>query len=266
MLQEAMFPVTEVPAIGVPFNEDTSDLTTREIDDTGYKFIMREDTGSILSCMTDDYRLVKNETIINYANPVIKKNKGVLKEVRLFSGGAKTTMTWQFPKQKVHIGPNDNISPEIIIRNSYDGTVGVNILAGAFRLICTNGMVIGVVLDNYKNKHSVYNIELDQLEQSIVDTIEKTKYMFEDEFPTLIETEIKEKHIINFIKMFPVQANTIITQRLILDKPKTFWDLFNVGTNVLTHNMNRNAESTHQVESSLYPTIKKWATTEIASA
>ena len=184
MLQEANFPVIEVPAIGVP--EDG-----KEIDSTGYKFIVREDTGTILSCMTDDYRLVKNETIMNYANPVIKKNKGVLKEVRLFSNGAKTTMTWQFPNQKVHVGPDDDISPEIIIRNSYDGTIGVNLLAGAFRFVCTNGMVIGVVLDNYKNKHSVYNIELDKLEQSIIDTIEKTKYMFEDEFPVLIETPIK---------------------------------------------------------------------------
>ena len=175
-------------------------------------------------------------------------------------------MKWQFPDQKVHVGPRDDISPEIIIRNSYDGTVGVNLLAGAFRIVCTNGMVIGVVLDNYKNKHSVYNIELDKLEQSIVDTIEKTKYMFEDEFPTLINTKIKERHIVSLIKMFPIQANNVITQRLIVDKPKTFWDLFNVGTNVLTHTMNRNSESTHQVENSLYPTIKKWATTEIARA
>ena len=259
MLQEANFPVMEVPAVGVP--EDG-----KEIDSTGYKFIVREDTGTILSCMTDDYRLVKNETIMNYANPIIKKNNGVLKEVRLFSSGAKTILKWQFPDQKVHVGPRDDISPEIIIRNSYDGTVGVNLLAGAFRIVCTNGMVIGVVLDNYKNKHSVYNIELDKLEQSIVDTIEKTKYMFEDEFPTLINTKIKERHIVSLIKMFPIQANNVITQRLIVDKPKTFWDLFNVGTNVLTHTMNRNSESTHQVENSLYPTIKKWATTEIARA
>jgi len=30
--------------------------------------------------------------------------------------------------------------------------------------------------------------------------------------------------------------------------------------------MNRNSESTHQVENSLYPTIKKWAKKEIARA
>ncbi|MAC52343.1 MAG: hypothetical protein CME31_07340, partial [Gimesia sp.] len=81
MLQEAMFPVMEIPAIGSP--EGVGDV----VDDTGYKFIVREDTNTILSCMTNEYRLIKNETIMKYADPVMKKNNGKLKEVRLFSNG-----------------------------------------------------------------------------------------------------------------------------------------------------------------------------------
>ena len=156
MLQDAMFPVVEVPAIGVPENG-------KEIDSSGYKFIVREDTGAVLSCMSDSYRLVKNETIINYAQPVIKKNGGELKEVNLFSDGAKMHMSWHFPSQVVNIGNNDDLTPEIVIRNSYNGTVGVNIIAGAFRLICTNGIVIGIVAKKYKNKHIKSNVSLDDL-------------------------------------------------------------------------------------------------------
>ena len=74
--------------------------------------------------------------------------------------------------------------------------------------------------------------------------------------------EFKDKHIINFLKMFPIQANEMVTQALIANRPKSFWDLFNVGTNVLSHHMNRNAQSTHGVEGKLYPTIKKWAMKE----
>ena len=66
--------------------------------------------------------------------------------------------------------------------------------------------------------------------------------------------------------MFPVQANEIVTQRLIADKPKTFWDLFNVGTNVLTHHMNRSSEATHTLENSIYKAVKGWALKEIPSA
>ena len=62
--------------------------------------------------------------------------------------------------------------------------------------------------------------------------------------------------------MFQLQANEMVTQALIANKPKSFWDLFNVGTNVLSHHMNRNSQSTHAIEARLYPAIKRWATKE----
>jgi hypothetical protein len=252
-LNNLMFPVKEVPAIcNQPLNNE-------EVIPSGYKFIVREDTNKVLSCMTDDYKLVTNETVIKYANPIIKKNGGKVKEVKSLNNGAKSIMTWNFPKEKVNIGKGDDLTPEIIIKNSYDGTVGLNILAGAFRLICSNGAIIGIVAEDYKNKHSVYNIALNDIESVIKQTIEKTKIIFKDEFPILKDNKISERDIVNFLKLFPLQANETITQRLIADKPKTYWDLFNVGTNVLTHNMNRNTESTHNIESSLYNTVKKWA-------
>ena len=206
-----------------------------------------------------NFTLNKETTASQVLGYLPEKSGGKVKEVKSLSNGAKSIMTWNFPKEKVNIGKNDDLTPEIIIKNSYDGTVGLNILAGAFRLICSNGLVIGIIAENYKNKHSVYNVALDDIESVIKRTVDKTKLIFKDEFPILKDNKISEKNIINFIKMFPLQANQIITQRLIADRPKTFWDLFNVGTNVLTHNMNRNAESTHNIESRLYNTIKKWA-------
>ena len=154
------------------------------------------------------------------------------------------------------------MTPEIVIENSYNGTVGVNIIAGAFRLICSNGAVIGIVASKYKNKHIQSNISLDDFESVISETMDKTKLIFKEEFPVLQGTNFKDKHIIDFLKMFPIQANEMVTQSLIANRPKSFWDLFNVGTNVLSHHMNRNAQSTHGIEGRLYPSIKKWAEKE----
>ena len=258
LLTSAIFPVKEVPAVAFPKVGKMGD-SMNLIEPTGYKFIMREDTGDVLSCMTDEYKLVTNETVLKHANPIIEKSGGKVKEVRIFANGAKTTLKWHFPNEKVNIGKNEDLTPEIIINNSYNGTSGLNILAGAFRLVCANGMIIGVVSQNYKNKHSVYNIALNDIESVIRETVEKTKLIFTDEFPILQENKISEKHIVKFLKMFPMQANQIVTMALIANKPKTFWDLFNVGTSVLSHNMNRSAESTHNIETSLYNTMKKWA-------
>lgn len=260
-LESVMFPVKEIPAIWV--DKENGNILKKN---TGHKFIVREDTNKVLSCMTNDYKVVTNEKIINYTQTIVEKRGGKFKEAEMFGDGARSVMKWHFPNEKVTVAENDNLHPEIIIKNSYDGTVGVNVQAGAFRLVCSNGMVIGIVTNDYKNKHSIYNVSLDDLEGIIESTIKNTKHLFDNELPVLMTTPIKEKHIINFIKMFPMQANSVVTQRLIVDNPKTFWDLFNVGTNVLTHHMQRDVESTHSIEGRLYPKMRTWANDEIANA
>jgi len=127
-------------------------------------------------------------------------------------------------------------------------------------------MVIGIVTNEYKNKHSIHNVSLDDLEGIIESTIENTKYLIDEDLPTFINKQITERNIMDFIKMFPIQANSVVTQRLIADRPKTFWDLLNVGTNVLTHHMKRDSESTHSIEGRLYPAIKTWANDGVANA
>ena len=256
-MNDTLFPVKEVP---VTYDTPKGDV------ESGYKLIVREDNNSVLSCMTDEYKLIRNQEVWNTANPVITESGGRLKEAVAFGKGGRTVTKWHFPNHKVNIGKKDYLHPEIIIKNSYDGTVGVNIMAGAFRLVCSNGMVIGVIAMDYKNKHSVYNVALNDIEGVVHETITRTKAIFEDEFPILTDTKIKEKHIVKFLEMFPIQANTVVTQKLIADSPKTFWDLFNVGTSVTTHNMNRTAESTHKIENTLYKTIKKMALSEVGIA
>jgi hypothetical protein len=103
---------------------------------------------------------------------------------------------------------------------------------------------------------------LNDFESVIVQTIENTKHLLKEEFPVLQETKFKDKHVIDFLSMFPLQTNELVTQSLIANSPKSFWDLFNVGTNVLSHHMNRTSQSTHSIERKLYPTVKKWALKE----
>mgnify|MGYP003112681246 FL=1 len=75
-IQDIMFPVKQMPA----------KLGNKK--DTGYKFIVREDTGDVLSCMTDNYKLIDNSMIIEKSDNIITKEGGKLKEVQTFGGGA----------------------------------------------------------------------------------------------------------------------------------------------------------------------------------
>jgi len=255
-LNDALFPVKEYPANFV-YNSETDKIDVKE--NTGYKFIVREDTEEVLSCMTNEYRLIDNKTIYNTAEPIMKDVGAKLTEVQTFSGGAKTSWKWILPDVQVDLGDGDLINPEVTLRNSYNGQWGLHILGGAFRMVCSNGMVIGVVISRKNYKHSIYNISLDDIAPSINDTITATAGIFNKELPVLKNTPVKEEHIVELIQMIPGNQMEQFTQYLMAHKPKNYWNLLNSATWIATHSMSRRNEATHKLEQQIYPKITRWA-------
>lgn len=250
--EESLFPVIEQPAPH-PYYADEG----WETQPTGFKYIMREDTAEIISCKTDDYMLVPNKRIIDSIQPTIDRLDGELIDVAMF-GNARTSYRYRFP-QKVGIG-DDLLSPEIIIKNSYDGSVGIHILAGAFRFVCLNGMIIGTIIKEINSKHLVNNKDIKLLETNINHTLEMMMNLMDTVMGKLMSVApINPEHIAKVIGFFPVRISHYATEQMIQQKPKNYWDLLNVATYVTTHQMNRNAESTHKFETSLFDKVRKLA-------
>tara|TARA_R100000656_G_scaffold120856_1_gene95410 strand:- start:118 stop:903 length:786 start_codon:yes stop_codon:yes gene_type:complete len=258
-LDTTLFPVEEIPAIG------TTGLgkAHNPITNTGYKFIVREDTGQVISCMTNEYNLIKNEQVIDIASPIMNKYDAELKEVRTFSEGARSQWTWNFPNSTVDIGGGDFVNPTVTIRNSYDGSLEASAIAGAFRLVCSNGMVIGIVLGRSSVKHSIWTKDVD-FEKIISSVVKKTGAIFTKDFPLLAETKVKTEDIASVIKMFPEQYTDTVVNYMLGNEISTYWDLLNAATWVATHNMKRKVEATHKFESMLYPKLSGMAKAAIA--
>ena len=261
-MSETLFPVTEVPAVGIPKTVADERQLGSEIDSTGYKFIVREDTGEIMSCMTDDYRLVTNKSLIDVASPILKKEGATLRECSVYNDGKKTVWRWLFPETKVDIGGGDLVSPEVCLINSYDGSAEIQARSGAYRLVCSNGLIIGVVLSRTKNKHVIWNTNLDKIDDSIHATILATKDVLVNSLPLLKETNIRKAHIKKVIEMLPTYAIEALTQYLIANNPDTYWDLLNAMTYISTHHMQRDRGATLKLENEIYPSIIKLAKTE----
>ena len=87
-INDILFPVKEVPA------RITSKLPHKDDIDTGYKFIMREDNGRILSCVTNNYQLVDNSMVFEKSDNIISKEGGILKEVESFGGVARSIVKY----------------------------------------------------------------------------------------------------------------------------------------------------------------------------
>ena len=263
MIEQTLFPVVEVPAIGK--FPDNANYTKELTKDTGFKFIMREDTGEILSCMTNEYKLVTNKEIIDAALPIIEKHNGVIREAEALADGKRTSWKFTFPKTTVKIDNNDKLNPEIVLRNSYDGFWELGILGGAFRLVCANGMVVGHVVTKKTNRHSIHNTSLQNLEEMIVNTVENLGEIFERDFALLVETKVNPTAIKKAIELIPDIYMEQFAQYLMGKKMNTFWDLHNALTWVNTHHMSRKAGTTHRFESTIHKNVVKWAKT-VASA
>jgi len=190
--------------------------------------------------------------------PLMAKHKAVLEESIVLGDGQKSIWKWRIPHMTIKIAENDMLNPEIIIKNSYDGSLQVHILAGAFRLVCSNGVVIGITLGQKNYKHSVNNKNLDYLDEAIENTINYSLSAGE-EFELLADTQLDDKHIVKLVEMFPSQMSEFLVSYLISRKPQNYWDLLNVGTYLATHKMKRNYQSTHKLEQEIFPSVTKWA-------
>ena len=264
--EQTLFPVREIPAVGRHLDKiDDNELYPTTLDNTGYKFIIREDTNEVLSCMTNEYKLIKNEEIIDKAMPIIKDRGGVLVEENLFGDGARASWQWKFPEVEVDVGEGDLMNPTINISNSYDGSSEASAMAGAFRLICSNGLIIGITFGRGSTRHSIWSKKnnFDEIISGVINSVEN---IFKTDFRDLIDTKINKNDIVKLIKLFPETHTESLFQYILTHEPKTYWELLNAATWVATHQMKRNVEATHKFESKLYSTVHELAKKEIARA
>jgi len=223
-----------------------------------YKFIVNSETSKIISCMTKDYKLVSNQEVIDKALPHIEKKGGELTECKIFGDGARTSWTFQFKEYPMDVH-GDKMYPQINIRNSYDGTTTVGILGGVYRLVCSNGAIIGRIMKSHSERHSIWNTKISNgyIGNMVKDTIDNMESVFTKEFPLLFNTKVTDKVVVEALEKLPPQYNKDAVMYLLAHKPKTYWDLFNMFTWIYTHRANRNHETTHKLETEAYHYVRK---------
>ena len=254
-LTPSYFPVKEIP---VTYDVVRTDTGKQHDVDSGYKLIVRKDTNDVLSCVTNSYKLITNKEIMTKANPILKNQGAVLDDLQMFGNGARVKYKYRFPDIKVKIAKDDYVNPQILINNSYDSSTEVSAMGGAFRILCSNGLVIGFSLGKEGARHTIWNQET-EIEKIINSVINKTQKVFDNDFPMMIEKEVKTKDNKKLLEMFPGYTMESMVQYLIANPPKNYWDLLNAATWTSTHVMKRKSEATHKFEAKIFDTVKNMA-------
>ena len=222
-----------------------------------YKAIVDSDTGKVFSIVSTDYKLIRHEEAIKRIEEAIYEvpDFGEYKTyTNFYNDGGRMRRTYRFPKISVEIERGDAVNPELHLVNSYDVTWPFIILLGAFRLICTNGLVIGKKFLYLKKRHVLGLDLIDPKEQ--VSTALKRFDKQTVKWKQWAQRQLTEKtytHVMNAMK-FGKKATQEIGDRMEEDAKDfddnhvpimSVWIFFNILTWYITY---RAVSLNHRVE------------------
>jgi hypothetical protein len=243
-LGEFMFPVIERP---VYFENDSSQSYTKAGE---YQAIMREHTDSLISIMPKSYKLVSNkEIILPLVNELEKlKTPWYLDDSHSYIEDSNCRLQITFPKITLNDGTSD-IALSIFLGNSYNGTQSVKLTYGAIRLICSNGLILGVVLSNFYRKHTsgLQTKYLRNQIESIYEKLPVVQYRIEQLQNTQVTAKFRRtvedvlgKRILNYVTEQEKQNS----------KAANLWLLFNLITYFISHYVEMRLRSDYQLRTS----------------
>ncbi|MBU2498451.1 MAG: DUF945 domain-containing protein [Proteobacteria bacterium] len=125
-----------------------------------YKAVVDLNTGKLFSIVSKDYRLIRHEQAIEQVEEAIFKTASIgtyEAYTEFYNEGGRMRRTYRFPETAVEINKGDLVDLELYLFNSYDRTWPLIILLGAFRLVCTNGLVVGQKYLHLRKRH-VYEL------------------------------------------------------------------------------------------------------------
>lgn len=138
----------------------------------------------------------------------------------------------------------DTLIPEIIARNGYDGLLTFGLEWGLFRTVCSNGARVTVIGQRNTPKNLMGDVDVDVLVGQIsefVGLIQKDIYARIQEMiqnksenlPAATRAWLSNLVSERMLGLYDVQVQQLTAQHKIMSE----WTLFNILTNVITHNV-----------------------------
>ena len=129
-----------------------TDATPTRNEIPGRKAVVAQYTGAVLGIVSTKYTLLNHTDVVEGFRKALKGEEYV-ETIKMAKNGAQLFATYSMPQHQVEVAKGDIVSMQFIVKNSYDGTNALHIMLGAFRLVCTNGMMIGKRFFTFTQKH-----------------------------------------------------------------------------------------------------------------
>ena len=172
----------------------------------GFSANVRDEDDTLLGIVSDRYRIVQNKDAFEFVND-LSSNGFEFERAGVFKNGKSIWMMGHLPKENI-LG--DEISNNIVLVNSHDGSSGVKVMMTPIRVVCSNmlNLALKSAERSWTTKHTsnIYS----KLEEAKHTLGLADKYMTElkEESERLSTIKISDSKIEEiFDKMFPIDVN-----------------------------------------------------------
>jgi len=209
-----------------------------------YQSIIRTDSDSLISVMSDTYKLVENSKVIL---PIMDQlnnldNKWYIDDSHSFVTDSRMRLQVTFPDLTFHDGRSD-IALSVFLHNSYNGCEGVRLFWGAIRGICGNGMVFGKVLAKFYARHTT-GIMIENIKEQVELTYEQIP-MIQSRIQILQNIDVTEKLSESIDTKLGKTISKFIEEQ---PKPENQWILYNYLTYYISHLIDKRLRGGYQMQ------------------
>ncbi len=167
--------------------------------------------------------------------------------------------TREFAKHLIRFRHRDHLTrqvgdwlPEIVLVNAHDGSSAYRIMAGVFRIVCLNGLVVGQSFTDVRVRHTrnapeeIVDASFRVIEAlpSITDGIETMRAVtLESEERTAFA---QAALVLRYGEDAPIRADQLITPRRNEDRGRDLWTVLNVAQEHLLRGGDRTTDTTRR--------------------
>jgi hypothetical protein len=163
---------------GYDFGVVREPLSRKDKTDTQYDALYREEDGKQLSVVSRDYQLVTHKEAMEFVFNELDDMRLPFetKRIGLTNQGKRMLYEIEFPMEEFDIpGDESKGTPTLLVTNSIDRSKSFTLGFGTYRLICTNGMIIGERLFNVAETHYRENIKFAEIGPFVKSGIEQVR-------------------------------------------------------------------------------------------
>lgn len=218
---------------------------------SGRYAIYNQKDNSFYSFCTDQYKLVHHEEIVKMVEETVKKFPEYGEAIitpRLYKDGAMIAVKATFPDVEFEVRKGDILNPTMDAFSSVD--CGKKLLSrqGVFRVICSNGAMIGEILSKYSKRH-LLSVDLEEMEESLkvgMTMFSEQQGLWKRWVETKVSLEKYEKiwEVLPFstaerekIEKLPETQTRLLLPDAVQKDNLSVWDLNNVLTQFVTHEL-----------------------------